>query len=87
MSSLRKWNYQKHEDEPYEVPDAWHCTAYEPDMQTLINCAQCGQEIPFGLGYTSREIHTVTGFGYSVCRECNEKEFARELQAKKKVHP
>ena len=41
-----------------------------------INCAQCGKEITFGEGYTSREIYSGP-WGHMVCRECMEHEYER----------
>jgi hypothetical protein len=44
-------------------------------MSTLINCAECGEEIAFGDAYTSRMIHTGPGIGYGVCKHCYGKEW------------
>ena len=75
---LRRWNYKKREYGPYEVPDDWNVKTYSNDMDEIINCANCGRKIPFGYGYTSREIHTQLGMGFSVCEECMEAEWETE---------
>lgn len=51
-------------------------------MSNKVNCAQCGREIKFGDSYTSKEIHTFSGFGYSVCEECYDKEWERRNEDK-----
>ncbi len=67
---LQKWNYKKHEYEPYEVPDEWNVKTFSNDMSEIINCPHCGKEIEFGDSYTSHEIHTAHGMGYGVCADC-----------------
>lgn len=52
-------------------------SAYESDMDTIVNCAQCYKEIKFGNCYTSLEKLTETGFGYAVCEDCYEREWKR----------
>ena len=78
---LRKWNYKTHEYDPYEVPDEWNVSTFESDMDTIVNCAECGKLITFGQGYTSRKIHTPFGMGYVVCKDCYDKEIEEELRA------
>ena len=80
---LNKWNYDIHDYEPYEVPDDWNCKTYSADMEEVVNCPQCGKKILFGYGYTSMEIHTTFGMGYSVCEQCYEKEWNRRKKASK----
>ena len=79
---IGRWNYQKKDYEPYRIPDDWKISVYCSDMDELINCPHCGKEITFGEGYTSREIRNHMGFGYSVCRDCYEEEWERELKWK-----
>ena len=74
---LQKWNYEKHEYEPYEVPDDWHVSIFSLDMDEIINCVQCGCEVKFGECFTSKEVHNNFGFGYMVCDKCYEKEWVR----------
>jgi len=77
---LNKWNYQKREYEPYEVPDDWNVKTYSNDMDEIVNCPHCGKPLPFGDSYTSREIHTKFGMGFAVCSECYEQEWERDRQ-------
>ena len=77
---LRKWNYQKREYEPYEVPDDWNVKTYSNDMDEIVNRPHCGKPLPFGDCYTSREIHTKFGMGFAVCSECYEQEWERDRQ-------
>lgn len=80
---LQKWNYEKHEYEPYKVPDEWKCKVYTDNMDELVNCPHCGKELRFGDTYTSLEIHTErTAFGFGVCTECYEKEWLRRREAR-----
>jgi hypothetical protein len=72
---LRKWNYKKHDYEPYEVPDDWKLVLYTDNMDEITTCPHCGKAVEFGETYTSKEIHTETGFGYPVCGNCYEKEW------------
>ena len=48
-----KWNYEKHNYEPYKIPNDWNCKTYSEDMDEIINCAQCGRSIKIGNCYTS----------------------------------
>lgn len=77
---IRKWNYEEHTYEPYEVPDDWKCRAYTMDLSEVVNCPHCGKELPFGETYTSMEIHTNGGFGFGVCGDCYEKEWERRKE-------
>lgn len=77
----KKWNFKTHSYEPYEIPKGWICPLVGFDMNELVNCASCGKVMPYGDGFTSRRIHGNGGFGYSVCAECNEKEWADEKKA------
>lgn len=80
---LQKWNYEKHKYEPYEIPNEWRVSCYEPNMKKIVNCCQCGKEVLYGETFTSHEVHTIHGFGYSVCEECYEKENEKWLEAHK----
>lgn len=73
---LRKWNYETHEYDPYEIPDEWNVplTTY---LDEIVNCPHCGKELKYGETYTSKEIHNNVGFGYGVCSECYEEEWER----------
>lgn len=77
-----KWNYKKHDYEPYRMPSDWNCKTYSDDMDEIINCAQCGRSVKFGDCYTSLEIHSGIGFGYGVCENCYNAEFLRKINNK-----
>ena len=78
--SAQKYNFSKREYEPYELPDG--STLYEHDLDKKIACAQCGDPMIYGNGYTSRQIHSPHGFGYMVCEKCYNKELAEERKSK-----
>lgn len=75
---LKKWNWKTREYDPYEIPDDWNVKTYSNDMDEIVNCPHCGRKVVFGDTYTSREIHTEHGFGYSVCGDCYAREWERE---------
>ena len=77
---LRKWNYLTHQYEKHTVPDDWHVTTYETDMEAKVNCACCGKQITHGDAYCSLEIHTQLGLGYDVCDDCYAEEMNRRLE-------
>ena len=79
---IKKWNYEKHEYEDYNIPDDWKVKTYSDNMDELVNCPHCGKELKFGAGYTSMEIHTNVGFGYTVCENCYEEEWKRRKESK-----
>jgi hypothetical protein len=72
----QKWNFKRHEYEPYKLPE--NASMFEVDMDKVVSCAQCGHPISFGLCYTSRQIHTQHGMGYAVCSQCYDKERSDE---------
>ena len=74
---LERWNPKTHEYEDFEVPDGRkvRCTALI--MEELIDCVSCGLTLPYKEMFTSIEIHTQHGFGYSVCPDCYEEEQRR----------
>ncbi len=74
---LNRWNWRTREYEPYEVPDDRRCTTLSFDMDRIVDCASCGESLPFGRTYTSLEIHTQSGMGYGVCEKCYEAECGR----------
>lgn len=77
-----KWNYEKHDYEPYKIPNDWNCKTYSEDMDEIINCAQCGRSVKIGNCYTSLEIHNRIGFGFGVCENCYNSEFLRRINNK-----
>ena len=74
---LNRWNWKTREYEAYEVPDSRRVVVYVADMAAIVDCASCGSSKPYGEMYTSREIHTPMGMGYSVCEKCYEAECER----------
>lgn len=81
---LNKWDFTKHKYLPFKIPDEWVIILHSDDMDMTINCTNCGKEMDYGQGYTSRTIHTSMGFGYPVCEECYEVEFKNEEANKEK---
>ena len=79
---LKKWNWKTREYEDYEVPDNWNVRTFAFDMDTFVDCAQCGEGKAYGLMYTSMEVHTEHGIGYCVCGNCYEEEAKRRLESK-----
>ena len=77
---LQRWNWKEHKYEDYVVPDNWYVATYAFDLDTCIDCASCGKSVPYGLTYTSMEIHTDMGIGYAVCDECHEEECKRRFK-------
>lgn len=67
---LQRYDEKERQYKPYEVPDDWYVSTYEMDMDTIVNCCQCGREVPFGECYTSMQVHTRYGIGYAVCERC-----------------
>lgn len=72
--TVGKWNYLKHEYDPYSLPDGATTIA---GLDEVVACADCGKKVIFGDTYTSMEIHNHFGMGYAVCPKCYEKEWVR----------
>ena len=83
MQTFRRWDEGARAYQPYHVPDGWKLLCYSADMEEPCNCALCGREMTYGEGYTSLQVHTPTGFGYTVCRDCH---FDVELPARFRPH-
>ncbi len=81
--TLKRWNWKKREYENYDVPDSRCVKTFVADLDTIIDCASCGNGIPYGCSYTSMEIHNAMGLGYAVCDECYEKEEKRRKENKR----
>jgi hypothetical protein len=82
MRTLQKWDYPSESYKDYNIPNEWKLGLFTRDMDALINCCQCGAEIKYGDGYTSKEVHTEFGLGYSVCDNCYDQEHSRERESK-----
>lgn len=78
IQRLMKWDYETHSYHQYGVPAEWKVYVGGDDMSQIINCAGCGKELPMGEAFASLEIHSKVGFGYGVCKECNDKEHERK---------
>jgi hypothetical protein len=78
VKKLGKWDYESQSYKDYEVPDHWKVSLYSSDMEEIISCCQCGENLEFGDGYTSKEVHTEFGLGYMVCENCYNDERIRE---------
>lgn len=70
-----KWNYERQAYDQVTIPEGAVTSAYLSDV---VQCAQCGRKITYGAAYTSLEIQTPHGMGFSVCRDCYDDELARE---------
>lgn len=73
----RRWDYLDHCYYRVTKPANWKCSIYEVDLDTIVNCIECGKKIKFGDSFTSMEYHTEIGFGYAVCEHCYNKEWER----------
>ena len=78
LQILYRWDYGTRSYHKYAVPAEWKVYVGGADMSQIINCAGCGKELPMGEAFASLEIHTKMGFGYGVCKECNDKEHERK---------
>lgn len=68
MKAALRWNEDEENYHVFSVPD--RASTYEADLDTKVSCANCGKEIEFGKGFTSRNIHNGAGLGYAVCTAC-----------------
>lgn len=74
---LRKWNYKTKQYDQFDSP-AQVTKVYSENMDERVDCAQCGKQMTYGDGYTSREVHNTVGYGYPVCEECYNDEWERD---------
>lgn len=66
-----------------EMHPDWNVSAYCDDMREIVNCASCGQEIPFGGTYISHMQTSDRGvFGLAVCPKCYRKELREIVRGK-----
>lgn len=79
---LDRWNPVMERYEPFIVPTDRKVAVYATDMNTEVQCAECGKKMTYGEGYTSRWIHTEHGFGYCVCEQCYNIELSTEMKLK-----
>ncbi|HFD1725285.1 TPA: hypothetical protein QFM54_001858 [Enterococcus faecium] len=78
----KKWNHLTSKYEAIILPDK--ATKYSSDLDSLIECAQCKNEIKYSDAYSSLRIQDELGFGFMVCRECMEIELTEEAENKKR---
>jgi hypothetical protein len=71
---INKWDFKKHKYSIEDIPKDWNVPLYSNDMDIIVNCPNCGKEIEYGDGYTSKQWQNHIGLGYSVCEECHNKE-------------
>ena len=79
MKTAQRWNVEKRKYEPCTIPD--NASLYETDMNEIVACANCGKLNHFGNYFTSLEIHSSSGMGYSVCAGCHCEEMERQKKA------
>lgn len=75
--SPAKWDPKLLKYLPFMVPKG--ASIFEEDMDKEIKCANCGNKLIYGEGYTSRTIHTRFGMAYMVCTNC----YADEIKAER----
>lgn len=79
-----KWDPYIRKYIPYILPEGkLKCSLSEDKMDKIIACAGCGKTVKFGDAYTSLEINTDTGLGFSVCPRCYANEIERAKYAEK----
>lgn len=81
---LQKWNYETHKYEEHLVPTGSRVVLYSPNMELMVDCANCLRPLKMGDTYTSKTIHSEAGFGFPVCEHCYAEERADEEESKKK---
>lgn len=81
MRMIRKYDVEKREMIDYEVKRAWRLALWNTNMDEIVNCAQCGEQLKYGDCYTSRELMNGAGLGYGVCSRCYAKERTRIEQS------
>lgn len=78
--AIGRWNYTTKAYDPYPIDPTWKIRLYSEDMGEQINCTNCGGDMTYGEGFTSRELHNAVGLGYPVCESCYEIERKREMK-------
>lgn len=66
---LQKWNFATHQYELFDSP-AVNVKLIAMDLDEHVDCANCGKDMEYGDGYTSRTIHNNAGLGFPVCEDC-----------------
>ena len=78
----QKWEPYNRKYRLYILPeDELKYSVGEDGTDKVIACAGCGKPVKFGDAYTSLEIHTEAGIGFSVCPRCYIAEIERAKDA------
>lgn len=72
---MTKYDTKQREFVEYKPQKGWHCLAVCFQDQEIVNCANCGKQLPFGHTFASRTIKNKKNVGYGVCPECYSKEY------------
>ena len=67
---IRKWNENKRDYDDVTIPDEWKTPLFCMNMDETVNCVNCGREMKFGEGFTSKRYHNKSGAAYSECKKC-----------------
>ena len=67
---IRKWNENKKDYDDVTIPDEWKTPIFSNNMDETVNCVNCGREMRFVEGFTSKRYHNRTGAAYSECQKC-----------------
>lgn len=67
---IRKWNENKKDYDDVTIPDEWKTPLICMNMDETVNCVNCGREMKFGEGFTSKRYHHKSGAAYSECKKC-----------------
>lgn len=80
ISTIRKWDSITRKYKKFISP-AKRLVFFTKDMDKVIDCTNCGEELIYGKSYTSKTIHNHIGLAWPVCGECYEKELEDEEMA------
>lgn len=77
VAIIRKWDYKTKQYIAYITP-ATIISVYSDDLDQPVDCANCGLRMTYAVGYTSKTLHNMAGFGFSVCEKCYKEECEEE---------
>ena len=83
--SIRKWNFEKHEYNEVENKYGAKLALIEDpsELDEIIKCTNCGEEITVGVSMTSKQYHNDFGLGFPVCVACYKREWEKYFAVKK----
>ena len=81
--TIQRWDYEKHIYEDVENEYGVRIYYAEDELDEIIRCVNCGDEMVADDGYTSHQWHNHFGFGYLVCEKCYEIELEKREKSKK----